>query len=147
MSPAPEGASRTPRAAGWLVLAVLALAWVGVLVRAYGFTQERFFTVDEWQFGHATWLVSQGRMPYRDFYEHHFPLSYVLHAPLLPEEGRFAERALGMRRIPFAYLVATSAALALAITRGRAILSTSSGRPRKSRMRAASSRGFSSTAV
>jgi hypothetical protein len=60
---------------------VLAWAVVATWSFAYDFGQRRFFTIDEYQYGHATWLVSQGQRPYLDFYEHHFPLSYVLHAP------------------------------------------------------------------
>jgi hypothetical protein len=100
------------RRAGLLTLLVLlgsALYVLGVFQR---FGQERFFTIDEFQFGHATWLIGRGERPYADFYEHHFPLSYVLHAPLLPEEGSFAERALALRTFPFAYVLALSVILA-----------------------------------
>jgi hypothetical protein len=75
------------------------------LLAAYAFSQHRFFTVDEFQYIHATWLVSEGEVPYRDFYEHHFPLSYVLHAPLLWSDGSFPERALGLRLAVFLWWV------------------------------------------
>jgi hypothetical protein len=89
------------------------VAAILLLQRIYDFSQQRFFTIDEYQFGHATWLVSQGEVPYRDFYEHHFPLSYVVHAPLLKRDGSFDEKALRLRGVAFAYLVVASAALAL----------------------------------
>jgi hypothetical protein len=97
-----------------LTLLVLLGAALYVLAVFQRFGQERFFTIDEFQFGHATWLVSQGEKPYVDFYEHHFPLSYVLHAPLLPEEGSFGERALALRTLPFAYVVVLALVLAVA---------------------------------
>lgn len=87
------------------VIVVLALTGAATLAAIAGFGQTRFFSVDEYQFGHATWLVSQGQVPYRDFFEHHFPASYVLHAPLLPADGSFSERALALRRIVFGYLL------------------------------------------
>lgn len=86
-------------------LLALSAAAVAVLARVHTLGQQRFFTIDEWQYGHATWLVSQGDRPYADFYEHHFPLSYVAHALLLPEEGSFSSRALFLRQIPFAYVL------------------------------------------
>ncbi len=89
---------RTLRGAATLVLAVAAAV---SLQAVYEFGQDRFFTVDEYQFGHATWLVSEGEKPYVDFYEHHFPLSYVLHAPVLLLDGSFSERILRLRKVPF----------------------------------------------
>jgi Dolichyl-phosphate-mannose-protein mannosyltransferase len=38
---------------------------------------------DESQHLHAAWLVAQGRVPYRDFWEHHMPLFHYALAPLL----------------------------------------------------------------
>jgi hypothetical protein len=94
-------------------LAVLAGAAIWLLIHVYEFGQERFFTVDEYQYAHATWLVTQGQVPYADFYEHHFPGSYVLHAPALPETGSMASRALRLRAIPFAYIASLTVLLAL----------------------------------
>jgi hypothetical protein len=94
-----------------LLLAGVAAALL--LLRIHDFSQQRFFTIDEYQFGHATWSVSQGEVPYRDFYEHHFPMSYIAHAPLLRSEGGFDEKALRLRDIAFVYLVLASALVAL----------------------------------
>lgn len=109
MSP-PSLAGRGIRLGAGLLAAAAALV---LMQRIHGFSQQRFFTIDEYQFGHATWLVSQGEVPYRDFYEHHFPLSYVLHAPLLRGGGGFGEKALRLRSVVFAYLLAASALVAL----------------------------------
>src|SRR5450432_1007740 len=35
------------------------------------------FSIDEFQYAHAAWLVSHGALPYRDFFEFHFPLPYL----------------------------------------------------------------------
>jgi hypothetical protein len=105
--PSPEAAPARPVQTRWSVGVLVLLAFAGVVTLAAigGFGRTRFFSVDEYQFGHATWLVSQGQVPYRDFFEHHFPASYVLHAALLPDDGLFSERALALREIAFGYLV------------------------------------------
>jgi len=95
-------------------LVILSIAAFGVLHHIYEFGQTRFFSVDEYQFGHASWLVSQGRLPYLDFYEHHFPLSYALHAPLVAGDAAFDTRALRLRMVTFLYLLALAAAAAAA---------------------------------
>lgn len=87
-----------------LVLAALAVAGALALGCIYAFGQTRFFSIDEYQFGHATWLVSQGRIPYLEFFEHHFPLSYLLHGPFLWLPGDFASHALLLRKLVFASL-------------------------------------------
>ena len=92
----------------------LLIALATSLYTVHRFGQERFFTIDEYQYGHATWLVSEGRRPYVDFYEHHFPLSYVLHGPLLLGDGSFRERALRLRLVPFGYLALLCAVLGVA---------------------------------
>jgi hypothetical protein len=94
------------------VAALLLLSALAVLAQLHALGQTRYFTVDEFQFGHASWLVSQGRVPYVDFYEHHFPASYVLHAPLVAGDAPFVVRALRLRSASFAWLVALSLALA-----------------------------------
>lgn len=103
------------RAIRLVTLAALAAAVVFVLARVDALGQERFFTIDEYQYGHATWLVSQGERPYVDFYEHHLPLAYVAHAPLVAGDDGFVERALRLRRVPTAYMLLLAAVLALAV--------------------------------
>ena len=98
-------------------VAILALVAIVVFYRVYSFGQERFFTVDEYQYAHATWLVSEGERPYVDFYEHHFPLSYVAHAPLVWPDGAFAEKVLRLRALVFGYLLGVSLLLGWATWR------------------------------
>src|SRR6185295_1569966 len=47
----------------------------------------RAIDLDEFEHAHATWSVSRGLVPYRDFFEHHTPALYLLFAPLF---ARFA---------------------------------------------------------
>ena len=99
------------------VTASLVAAAIVVGAGVYGFSQGRFFTVDEYQYIHATWLVSQGERPYVDFYEHHFPLSYVLHAPLLWIGGTFPEKALLLRGAVWGFWMAAMVAAAVCVAR------------------------------
>jgi hypothetical protein len=76
--------------AGLIALAVVLR--VGVLL-------SRAIDPDESQHLHVAWLVAQGQVPYRDFWEHHLPLFHYALAPLtlwLAERAEiyFAARAL-----------------------------------------------------
>ena len=42
-----------------------------------------FQIVDEFEHLHASWLVSIGKIPYVDFFEHHHPLLWYLSAPIV----------------------------------------------------------------
>lgn len=97
-----------------IALLVLLLAGLYTYWQVFAFSQTRFFTVDEYQYGHATWLVAQGRLPYVDFFEHHFPGSYVLHAPWFRGELDFPSAALLLRRIVFVSWLALGALTAWA---------------------------------
>lgn len=65
------------------LLPVLCLLLVAV---AYGLRlgllRIRGFDPDEFEHLHAAWLLSQGHLPYRDFFEHHTPGLYFLLQPL-----------------------------------------------------------------
>jgi hypothetical protein len=101
-----DSAERGVRA---FVILALAGTTLYVLWLIYSFGQGRFFTIDEYQWGHATWLVATGDVPYRDFYEHHFPLGYLLHSIFLTDEAGFVEKALLLRKIAFGYVLVASA--------------------------------------
>jgi hypothetical protein len=62
----------------WIVVTLLSAA---LLLRA-GFAANGPVDADESQHLHAAWLVGEGRVPYRDFWEHHSPLMYYAVAPL-----------------------------------------------------------------
>lgn len=53
------------------------------VVLFYAFIFSGFQVVDEFEHLHSSWLVSIGKVPYRDFFEHHHPLLWYLSAPLL----------------------------------------------------------------
>ena len=105
-------ASAASRNLRFAVVVVLAIAALASLTFIHDFGRTRFFTIDEFQWGHATWLVAEGEVPYRDFYEHHLPLGYVLHSLLLQDDASFVERALRLRVIAFAYIALTALILA-----------------------------------
>jgi hypothetical protein len=93
--------------AGWAILlaAVAAAALTAVLANV------RFLQMDEFVFVRAAWLVSEGQVPYRDFFEHHTPLFYGLLAPIV---GLLPERASALPAIRLVCL-ASSALLAAAV--------------------------------
>ena len=75
-----------------------ALITLAVVLRI-GVVINRRIDPDESQHLHVAWLVSQGQVPYRDFWEHHLPFFHYGLAPLtawLPErpEVYFAARAV-----------------------------------------------------
>ncbi len=49
----------------------------------YGFIYSGFQIVDEFEHLHASWMVAEGKVPYRDFFEHHHPLLWYLSAPIV----------------------------------------------------------------
>jgi hypothetical protein len=98
-----------------LIAAVgLVTAAIVLLVNVYQFALTRFFTIDEYQWGHATWLISEGKLPYRDFYEHHLPLGYIGHSLFLSDDASFVDNALRLRVIAFWYVVAACVCVATA---------------------------------
>ena len=56
---------------------------VASLVLVYAAIFSGFQIVDEFEHLHASWLVSSGKVPYRDFFEHHHPLLWYISAPVV----------------------------------------------------------------
>ncbi|NOJ98199.1 hypothetical protein HMI51_35340 [Corallococcus coralloides] len=82
-----------PRALRWglgVVLGVLAL-------QASRLALHKAFSIDEFQYAHAAWLMAHGQVPYRDFFEVHFPLVYQLLAPLFRLLGDDPRNVLALR--------------------------------------------------
>ncbi|RKG62279.1 hypothetical protein D7X30_02900 [Corallococcus sp. AB011P] len=82
-----------PRALRWglgVVLGVLAL-------QASRLALHKAFSIDEFQYAHAAWLMAHGQVPYRDFFEVHFPLVYQLLAPLFWLLGDDPRNVLALR--------------------------------------------------
>lgn len=92
----------------------MTLLGAALLLRA-GFAANGPVDVDESQHLHAAWLVGEGRVPYRDFWEHHSPLMYYAVAPLTRAftdsprvylAGRVAMVIAALAMTAFLYLVA-----------------------------------------
>ncbi len=81
--------------------ALLTLALVAAGSAAVALALRRFLQMDEFVFVRCAWLVSRGEVPYRDFFDHHTPLFYVLLAPIV---GVLPERAATMVATRFAVL-------------------------------------------
>jgi len=61
----------------WRVLFVLAAVWIAALVQ-----RGVPLAVDEVEFFRATKWIGEGRVPFRDFWEHHTPLQWFAFAPV-----------------------------------------------------------------
>ena len=77
---APLENTATTNASGWtwatrLVLAAGLLFLVGHVAEL---SSRKMYSIDEFQYAHAAWLVAQGQVPYLDFFDHHFPFLYQL---------------------------------------------------------------------
>ena len=57
--------------------------YVSLFIMAYGAIFSGFQIVDEFEHLHASWLISKGFIPYRDFFEHHHPLLWYISAPIV----------------------------------------------------------------
>lgn len=63
---------RASTVARWGLGAVL----LGFSLQATRLALHKSFSIDEFQYAHAAWLVAHGQVPYRDFFEVHLPLLY-----------------------------------------------------------------------
>ena len=57
--------------------------YVSLIIMLFGAIFSGFQIVDEFEHLHASWLVSQGLTPYRDFFEHHHPLLWYISSPIV----------------------------------------------------------------
>ncbi len=78
---------RDPARTGRLVELALVAALVAFALQAVRLALGKYFTIDEFQYAHAAWLVARGAVPYRDFFEVHFPLVYQALAPVFVFAG------------------------------------------------------------
>ena len=87
------------------------LAWFAVL--AAQLARLKHFSIDEFQYAHAAWLVAGGQMPYRDFFEVHFPLVYQILAPVFVIAGDDPTAIVGLRlgMLPFLALACGGVAI------------------------------------
>lgn len=83
----------------------------GVFVAlALGLAVFRFLDADELEHLHATWLVLNGQVPFRDFFEHHHPLVWFVLAPVLALTGESASAILVFRGVFFLLVMAIARA-------------------------------------
>jgi hypothetical protein len=74
-------------------LAGVALLCVSMALLAYqgSLLRTRTFDPDEFQHAHSAFLIAEGQLPYRDYFEHHPPLLHFVMAPVIaslhPEAG------------------------------------------------------------
>lgn len=89
-SAGPAGSEEEPRSADpdspasgehdsrlWMVLFVLAVVWIAALLH-----RGQPLGWDELEFFRATRWVGEGQVPFRDFWEHHTPLQWLVFAPV-----------------------------------------------------------------
>ncbi len=93
------------------VAAVAGLVLFGAIAVHAGLT--KYYSIDEFMHAHAAWLVGRGAVPYRDFFDFHFPLLYQVLGlvwtvlPDDPEKVRFLRGVL----LVFVALLLAAAAL------------------------------------
>lgn len=111
---------RTPDASDRIVEVAVAAALAWFSLQAVLLALRKYFSIDEFQYAHAAWLVARGHVPYRDFFEVHFPLVYQALAPVFVVAGDDPRAVLGLRAGMLVFLaVACVAAGVLVRDRGR----------------------------
>ena len=86
----PDRAAAPPGSSSVFEKLTLVGITTAAIILLVGLARVRFFQLDEFVFVRAAWLISEGQVPYRDFFEHHTPLFYSLLAPslaVLPQQA------------------------------------------------------------
>ena len=65
-----------PPISTWLRWTFIAYCSLWAAKSTYTIALRKSFTLDEFQWAHAAWEIARGRVPFRDFFEVHFPLNY-----------------------------------------------------------------------
>ena len=89
-----EGTSRLIRFTVPVLLGLGILVFLGL---TWSVSLHKFYAIDEFQYGHAAWLVHRGQTPFVDFFDHHFPLIYQVFAPFFSIHGQAADYLFTMR--------------------------------------------------
>lgn len=92
----------------WLALSIVAAVWVAALVH-----RGAPVAADEIEFFRATRWTGEGKVPFRDFWEHHTPLQWIVFAPVarLFANGPGVESIVVMRWAQLALWIAIVAVL------------------------------------
>ncbi len=64
-----------------IVSAILVLYYIGFMVWTIFYTETG--NGDNVEHLHSTWLISQGKIPYKDFFQHHNPLLWFVFSPFI----------------------------------------------------------------
>ncbi len=96
-----------------LVIILLILLAAPILFWFYAASVKRF-NMDEMEHAHAAYLLADGQLPYRDFFEHHPPLLYHAIKPLYQIFGARPRTMFVFRYAMIACLIATLAGIYLA---------------------------------
>src|SRR5687767_6528130 len=96
-----------------LLQIALALCLVWFAFQAVQLARLKSFSIDEFQYAHAAWLVADGQVPYRDFFEVHFPLVYQVLSPVFLVAGDDPTAIAGMRLGMVLFLAISCAAVAV----------------------------------
>ncbi|MDC0710602.1 hypothetical protein POL68_19145 [Stigmatella sp. ncwal1] len=102
----------TPAGARLAALLGLGGALIGLGVQAARLALFKSFSIDEFQYAHAAWLVAKGQVPYRDFFEVHLPLVYQVLAPVFWFSGDTPLSILALRAAMLVPLAGTCVAAA-----------------------------------
>ena len=102
-----------PLRLAWAMLVGVTLAWLFALLH-----RGAALAPDEVEFFRATKWIGEGRVPFRDFWEHHTPLQWIAFAPLAHwlADGPGADSVVLLR---WAQVAAWIAAFALLVRAGR----------------------------
>ena len=100
----------------WWVLLGLALLWVVALLhrgQPLGWDEVEFFRATKW--------IAEGRVPFRDFWEHHTPLQWIVFAPVARwfGQGPGAESIVAMRWAQVGIWIAIVAAVMFLARNGK----------------------------
>ncbi|AGC48351.1 hypothetical protein MYSTI_07079 [Myxococcus stipitatus DSM 14675] len=91
----------------------LGLVLLALAIQAARLALHKGFSIDEFQYAHAAWLVAKGQVPYRDFFEVHLPLLYQALAPLFWLLGDDPRAVLALRAAMLVPLAGTCVSVAI----------------------------------
>src|SRR6185312_5714471 len=96
--PSMDNASLRSQVTRWLPWISGAAGLLYIAMRLY-WIRHRYFMVDETEHLHAAWCMAQGQIPYKDFFEHHMPLIWIILQPVVrlwtdPVQALYAGRGL-----------------------------------------------------
>jgi hypothetical protein len=83
----------------------------GLALVALQLSLTKGYSIDEFTYSHGAWLVSQGAVPFRDFFETRFPLHYLILAVPFIFSGEDPESILHLRVVMLLFFAAIAFAV------------------------------------